>query len=202
VGSVQRWLIFGIAVSLLAAAGWAVRPVASSAVESALPARARVAQVASDTVRGAPTGVPAPDTVPVTVHDSDSTASLALEVARTEAERETGLMNRSSLPVGGGMLFLFPYDSAIPFWMKDTQIPLDIAFIDSTARVVTIRHGVPFDLTPLGPTALYRYVIEVDDGWFAAHGLGVGATVDLPGGIPAAGVLARRASGPARRPMK
>ena len=182
----QRWVILGLCAASLAATAWGLRPAATNADGSALPARARVAQVAADTAPGAPTGVPAADTVPVVVHDSDSTESLALEVANTEAERETGLMNRASLPADGGMLFLFPFDSSGAFWMKDTLIPLDIAFIDSAGKVVTIRHGVPLDLTPLAPTARYRYVIEVNAGWFVAHGLGLGASVDLPSGLPSA----------------
>ena len=174
------------AALLLTAAG-AFGVVAAFADGTTNLPRARVAEVASDS---APSAAASPTatagTATVVVSDADSSATLHLEIANTPLEREIGLMNRKSLPADGGMLFLFPRDGVGAFWMKDTYVPLDIAFVASNGTVVHIAHGKPLDLTPLYPGALYRYVIEVNDGWFAAHGLGMGALVTLPSGLPAA----------------
>jgi uncharacterized membrane protein (UPF0127 family) len=70
-------------------------------------------------------------------------ADLTLEVARTEAQREYGLMNRTSLAPHTGMIFVFPGDGPIDFWMKDTLIPLDMVFIAADGTVRKIYHRVP-----------------------------------------------------------
>ena len=179
----KRWragAIAGIVCGVALAGAAAYRGVGA---DSMTP-RARVGEVVADGAASASPS-PAPGVAHVTVEDGGQTATLDLELATTPLQREIGLMNRSTLPADGGMLFLFPGDSNGAFWMKDTLIPLDIAFVDAQDRVVTIRHGVPLDLTPLFPTARYRDVIEVNGGWFAAHGLGVGAVVTFPSGLPA-----------------
>ena len=122
----------------------------------------------------------------VTVSSGTTTARLRVELAATEAERERGLMERTALDDSSGMLFLFANDSTTPFWMKDTLIPLDIAFIDAAGKVIGIVHGKPLDETVLPPPGPYRYALEVADGWFARKGLGAGATVTLPPNLPPA----------------
>jgi len=107
-------------------------------------------------------------------------ASLNVEVASTPSERAEGLMGRKALAVDSGMLFDFGGDANAAFYMKNTSIPLSIAFIDSSGKVLSIRDMKPFDLTPIEPPGTYRYAIEVNQGWFAGHGIkpGVTATID------------------------
>jgi uncharacterized membrane protein (UPF0127 family) len=111
---------------------------------------------------------------------------VAVEVVSTRAAREKGLSGRRSLGEDAGMLFVYPRDEMRNFWMKDCLIALDIAYVraDGTvAKVVTLPPGAA---TPPGapiPQASsdepVRYVLEVQDGWFARRKLGAGARVDL-----------------------
>ena len=118
-------------------------------------------------------------------------ADLTLEVARTEAQREHGLMNRTSLAPHAGMIFVFPGDGPIDFWMKDTLIPLDMVFIAADGTVRKIYHRVPV-LPPGTPDAKIpleagtaQYVIELAAGDSEAEGLADGVKLDLKG-VPAA----------------
>jgi uncharacterized protein len=127
-----------------------------------------------------PTPVPSLPTANVTLHDGASPAVLRVELATTPAQQERGLMFRMELPDSQGMLFVFPRDSSGAFWMKNTYIPLDIAWIDASGIVLGVSHGVPLDLTGLPPPSPYRYVLEVAGGWFERHGMSAGAMLDLP----------------------
>jgi uncharacterized membrane protein (UPF0127 family) len=111
--------------------------------------------------------------------------TVVVELATTPEERARGLMFREELPEHRGMLFVFPVDHRGNFWMKDTLIPLDIAFIDSSGRVIEIHQREPLDLEGRGPGAPYRYALEVNQGWFERNGLGVGDRVEIPGSITA-----------------
>ncbi|MGE3074935.1 MAG: DUF192 domain-containing protein [Dehalococcoidia bacterium] len=113
-------------------------------------------------------------------------ATVTVEVAATTRERQQGLMFRQELDEDKGMLFLFPRDVLIGFWMKNTYVPLDIAYISADGEVLEIRAAKPLDETTLSPAKEYRYTLEVNQGWFERHGLDVGAKVDLPKGLPAA----------------
>ena len=107
-------------------------------------------------------------------------ASLNIEVANTPAARAAGLMYRKELGKDAGMLFDFGHDVNTAFYMKNTSVPLSIAFIDSAGKVLGTRDMKPFDLTPIEPPGTYRYAIEVNQGWFAQHGIkpGTRATID------------------------
>lgn len=122
----------------------------------------------------------------VVVEQAGKTASVTIEIAATASERQQGLMFRQALGEDAGMLFLFPRDSRTGFWMLNTYVPLDIAYISANFTVIEVARGEPLNETPLQPSAPYRYVLEVPQGWFAAHGLGPGATVTLPDGLPQA----------------
>jgi uncharacterized membrane protein (UPF0127 family) len=124
--------------------------------------------------------------VQLAVTQGDAQANLDLRVAADEAERERGLMWITTMPEDEGMLFLFTHDGSGGFWMKNTYIPLDIAFIDARGTVVAIRQGEPLDTTILTPGSSYRYVIETNVGWWAAHGFSAGAQVHLPEDLPVA----------------
>ena len=116
----------------------------------------------------------------VAFNNDGQVASLNVEVAGTPSSRATGLMERKSLGKDSGMLFDFGGNTNVAFYMKNTSIPLSIAFIDSSGKVLGIRDMKPFDLTPIEPPGTYRYAIEVNQGWFAEHGIkpGVTATID------------------------
>ncbi len=101
-------------------------------------------------------------------------------IARTSEQVTTGLMNRESLPADQGMLFIFDPPSNIGFWMRNTLIPLDIAYLADDGRIREIRQGQPLDETILRPQLPYSYVLEVNAGWFESHGLGVGDHVQIP----------------------
>ena len=84
-------------------------------------------------------------------------SAFTIEVARTEAERERGLMGRNHLAHGRGMLFLFPRPGRVTFWMHDTHIPLDMVFVDAAGRVTGVHaNAKPMDdsLIRSGPGVL------------------------------------------------
>lgn len=83
----------------------------------------------------------------VTIHSSPP-LTFAVEVADTPRARESGLMGRAAVPEGEGMLFVFEGDRKLGFWMKDTLIPLDIVFIDSSLQVVDVQHMAPCSRDP------------------------------------------------------
>lgn len=109
-----------------------------------------------------------------------------VEVAATLEERQRGLMFRKELAEDAGMLFLFGREVQTGFWMRNTYVPLDIAYIGADRRVIEIKQGKPLDETPLTPGEKYAYVLEVNAGWFERHGMGPGAVVAMPEGLPPA----------------
>jgi uncharacterized membrane protein (UPF0127 family) len=96
------------------------------------------------------------------------------EVARTTDEREQGLMYRQELPDGTGMLFVFDTEEVRSFWMENTYVPLDIAFLDVSLRVVDIQQMDPRTTDPHESAGPAMFALEVPQGWFAAHGVRVG----------------------------
>ena len=106
---------------------------------------------------------------------------VTLEVADDLDSRRQGLMFRDSLLQDHGMLFVFPYEAIYPFWMKNTRIPLSIAFITSAGEIVSIEEMQPFDTTTMYmPFRPFRYAIEMEAGWFGAHGVQKGDTLHIP----------------------
>lgn len=99
-----------------------------------------------------------------------------VEVARTDAERERGLMFRDELPAGHGMLFIHPRQEPQAYWMKNTRIALDILYFDDSHRLVSQQRDVPpcslGDACPPYPSdAPARYVLELNAGEAARLGL-------------------------------
>lgn len=128
------------------------------------------------------------DTATAWIHTGRDSASLLVELARTDAQRSYGLMARPSLDPNSGMVFL--YDSVQGgeqgFWMFRTRMPLDIAFIDSAGVVVRTltMEPCPSEMYATGcdtylPNVPYRSALEVNAGWLAQHGVGEGARVRL-----------------------
>ncbi|MBK7135549.1 MAG: DUF192 domain-containing protein, partial [Rhodocyclales bacterium] len=97
------------------------------------------------------------------------------EVASNNAERATGLMNRPSMPIHRGMLFVFPEAGVQCFWMKNTLIPLSIAFLDDAGRIVQIADMQPQSLDNHCSVKPVRFALEMNAGWFRSRGLAVGA---------------------------
>lgn len=117
-------------------------------------------------------------------------ADLRLEVAQTDAQREHGLMDRTSLPPHTGMIFVFPHDGDVAFWMKDTLVPLDMVFAgsDGTVRLVdanvpTVSAGTPDGNIPL-EKGTAKYVIELPAGEAARDGILVGSRLKLAEALP------------------
>jgi uncharacterized membrane protein (UPF0127 family) len=104
---------------------------------------------------------------------------LAVELAKTQRQRERGLMDRDYLEPNEGMLFIFKTDQYLSFWMKDTTIPLSIAFIDKNGKVTDIFDMEPFSLTPVRSSKKCRYALEVNQHFFRGSGLTVGDSIDL-----------------------
>lgn len=112
-------------------------------------------------------------------------ATITLEVARTDAQRQHGLMNRTSLPEHTGMIFVFDDDEPIGFWMKDTLISLDMIFVSADGTVRRVFAGVPVVDPKLPDDAIPRevaqakYVIELAAGEAARDGIAPGVKLDL-----------------------
>lgn len=105
-----------------------------------------------------------------------------VEIADTDAERQTGLMGRNVLPENAGMLFVFEGEQTLSFWMRDTLIPLSIAYIDAEGRIVDIQDMQPLDDVPPHYVSAEpaQYALEVNQGFFEERGVVVGDTVELP----------------------
>ncbi len=103
---------------------------------------------------------------------------LRVEVADTLEKQERGLMFRSSLPENEGMLFVYREPIEMSFWMRNTLIPLDIAFIGADGVILNIHKARPLDESILYRSAgAAKYVIETNQGWFSRHGIGPGGKV-------------------------
>ena len=101
------------------------------------------------------------------------------EVVDSPAERSVGLQFRDNLPDGTGMLFVFQGEAPRSFWMKDTYIALDIAYLDVNFRVVDIQQMEPQTEELHNSTAPAMFALEVRKGWFSEHGIGVGAQANV-----------------------
>ncbi len=108
---------------------------------------------------------------------------ITVEVARTEAEREHGLMGRRSLGELEGMLFVFDRDQRLAFWMKDTPLPLSIAFLSAEGKIIQIEDMQPFSQTIIYSRMSARYALEMRQGSFARLGIREGDTVKFPTGF-------------------
>ena len=143
---------------------------AALAATAAAHAPSREARAQDAGPRPQPQSLPAPGRAWV-IFGADTVVA---EVASEPAEREQGLMNRAAVPDGTGMLFVFPESEYRSFWMKDTRVPLDIAFFDDGYRIAGIKQMEPMDESLTDSDAPTALVLEVRRGWFAERGIGPG----------------------------
>lgn len=105
-----------------------------------------------------------------------------VEKATTEQQRETGLMNRKSLRENSGMLFIFEEEGNYAFWMKDTLIPLDMIWINSTENVVFVKkNAMPCGAVcpPIYPDKNATYVLEINSGLAQKYSIDVGDSAKI-----------------------
>ena len=103
------------------------------------------------------------------------------EVAADYASRMTGLMHRASMPSNAGMLFIFDEATTHCMWMKNTLIPLSVAFIDERGAIINVEDMAPRTEDSHCASRPARYALEMNRGWFAARGIKPGSRI---GGIP------------------
>jgi len=103
------------------------------------------------------------------------------EVADTPERRQTGLMNRTSMPMNSGMLFVFEEKAGHCFWMFNTKIPLSIAFITDDGKIVNIEEMQAGTTNNHCPKAAVRYALEMNKQWFSERVIGPGSVIS---GLP------------------
>jgi uncharacterized protein len=109
--------------------------------------------------------------------------AIKAEVARTTEERSKGLMNRKHMAANAGMLFVFEQAQIVSMWMKNTLLPLSVAFIDEQGHIINIAEMQPQTLDTHSSLAPAKYALEMNAGWFDKQGILAGKSVE---GIKAA----------------
>lgn len=107
------------------------------------------------------------------------------EVAHTDKTRQIGLMNRRAMPPQRGMVFVFPTLAAHCMWMKNTYLPLSVAFLDSRGRILNIEDMQPHTEDNHCAAAPARFALEMNLGWFRERGVKPGDTLRGIDGLPA-----------------
>jgi uncharacterized membrane protein (UPF0127 family) len=154
----------------------------SSAPEEKEPTNSTApAQTTAETTQNT-TVASAPDesTTLAIIGTTGERSEVEVEIADDEAEQRRGLMERTELGENAGMLFVFDRDEPRSFWMRNTLIPLSIAYIASDGRIVDIQDMQPLDETSHLSAAPAQYALEVNQGFFAERGIEVGNEVEIP----------------------
>jgi len=115
--------------------------------------------------------------------DGQIIAVVKAEIAETDEEKAQGLMYRKKLPDGEGMFFVFESDQILSFWMKNTFIPLSIAYISYDGRIIDIKDMYPHDTNSVVSSRSVRYALEVPQGWFSRVGVRTGDIVIIKRGL-------------------
>jgi uncharacterized membrane protein (UPF0127 family) len=116
---------------------------------------------------------------PLVIHAGGSAYKFEVEVVSTPETRAQGLMFREKLAANAGMLFIYPGEQPVSFWMKNTLIPLDMLFLKADGSIVHIAHkAVPHDETPIDSGAAVKAVLEVNGGTADALGIKEGDRVE------------------------
>lgn len=163
-------LVFG-SIVLLAGCGAPAVAEAPPPVETDLPPVPSATLIAVET----PTPAAALPVIPLSIGEH----TLQVELASTFSQRAQGLMGRTELAADQGMLFVFADDQVRTFWMKNTPLPLSIAYIDAERRIVNILDMQPYDESIYPSERPARYALEVNQGWFAERGIGAGDLVEF-----------------------
>lgn len=106
--------------------------------------------------------------------------ALSVEMAATAPQRTKGMMFRRSIGPDEGMLFVFPYDAATPFYMRNTYVPLSIAFITSGGVIMNIEEMKPLREELHFPVVECRYALEMPAGWFDRNKVKAGDRIAIP----------------------
>ena len=106
-------------------------------------------------------------------------AKLNLIISNTDATRRKGLMNQAYLEKNTGMLFIWPSSKKQCMWMKNTSLPLSVAYLSSDGRILEIYDMVPFSEDSICSVQNVRMAVEVNQGWFAANKISVGDKINL-----------------------
>jgi len=118
-------------------------------------------------------------TATLVIEGEGGAVNITAEIARTGDERSRGLMFRKKLPDGEGMLFVFERDQQLSFWMKNTLIPLSIAFIAADGRIIEIKDMQPLNENSVQSSRSVRYALEAPQGWFSRAGVQSGDRVHM-----------------------
>ena len=105
---------------------------------------------------------------------------LETELALSRQNQFKGLQNRSFLPKNSGMIFVYPRPKILSFWMKNTKIPLSIAFIDKNGIITQIEKLKPGSLKAAKSKVKCLYALEVNQDWFSNHGIKEGDHIQIP----------------------
>lgn len=117
----------------------------------------------------------------IDIKNNGAAVRFAVEVVDTPEGRSQGLMHRESMPMFSGMLFVYPREMPVAFWMRNTLIPLDMIFIDDDGNVINIHeNAIPLDETSIPSTAPVKYVLEINGGLSERLKLTAGAVVRHP----------------------
>lgn len=116
------------------------------------------------------------DLVKLTIADK----IILVEIADTDQERALGLMNRKTLEKDSGMLFVFQEEQKLSFWMKNTLIPLSIAYISRNGEIKEIHDMYPLDEKAVPSSRSVMYALEMNQGWFKDNQISVGDKITIP----------------------
>ncbi|ASY38058.1 DUF192 domain-containing protein [Taylorella equigenitalis] len=106
-------------------------------------------------------------------------SKLSVEIADTPSSQQLGLMHRETLDPNHGMLFVFEEPQNLCFWMKNTLIPLSIAYIDQNFKIIDILDMQPLDETPICAKQDAQYALEVNQGWFKLNNIKIGDLIGI-----------------------
>ena len=112
--------------------------------------------------------------------DIDITKYLSeIEVVAKYEDRKKGLMYRRSIPNNYGMLFVWPYEGQQCMWMKNTYVPLSVAYMDIRGKIIEIYDMVPFSKDSVCSTKAAKYALEVNSGWFEEKDINIGDSIEV-----------------------
>jgi len=123
--------------------------------------------------------------VEIAAADGKPITTVQVEIADNQGKRQFGLMYREHLDENAGMIFVFSQPQHLDFWMKHTEIPLDMIFADSNGKIVGIvENATPLSERDLGVDGNSQYVLEVNGGFSKRHGIKAGDVLKFEGFVP------------------